>query len=202
MAGAAIIQLKALLGWNLESLISPKKRVWHLFSALISLKKGSGTCSQLCFLRPKGVVLANNTNGLLHPGVLASGKTCCTLFFTRVFVFKPQLKAVLVWVSAGAPLFSVILEHSTMAPVLIHRVLHHIFVAHESGTVFGPKKRTYRNGETALDRDENNTKESTQHHYEIKFVHLSNLTGSRNVNKTDDGRHTDSSQHYIWGVLE
>ncbi|KAK8508841.1 hypothetical protein V6N12_034943 [Hibiscus sabdariffa] len=138
MAGAAIIQLKALLGWNLESLISPKKRVWHLFSALISLKKGSGTCSQLCFLRPKGVVLANNTNGLLHPGVLASGKTCCTLFFTRVFVFKPQLKAVLVWVSAGAPLFSVILEHSTMAPVLIHRVLHHIFVAHESGTVFGP----------------------------------------------------------------
>ncbi|KAL4379597.1 hypothetical protein GQ457_02G035450 [Hibiscus cannabinus] len=112
VAGAAIIvslqQLKVLLG------------ITHFTE-----KKGLVPLPQLCFLQPKGVVLANNTNGLLHPGVLASGKTCCTLLFTHVFViilhceygFDLSLCAMqsikrpnLFWVSAGAPLFSIIMS--------------------------------------------------------------------------------------------
>lgn len=61
---------------------------------------------------------------------------------------------------------------------------------------------TYSNGETMLNRDENDAEEGTEHHNKIELVDLPNGIGGGDVDEADNRGDDDGGQHQIGRVLK
>ena len=64
------------------------------------------------------------------------------------------------------------------------------------------KRRSYSNGETVLNRDENDAEEGTEHDNKVELIHLPNGVGGGDVDEANNGGDDDGGQHQIGRVLK